>query len=221
MLNFFPVHIIISTAVDFFRRELDEYPRRKKKKTRNSILNAAIKLFSEQGYDKTSIEQIAKTAGVGKGTVYSYFHTKKDIIKGFCEFELEQIHQELVNRSDLNEPVHEQLKTIFMMEFRHITSNKEFGRLFMRETVFPDQSGALDRREIDDEYLGLFFPILEKAQERGELRDDIELLPMTAHFYSLYLLLLSAWYSERITSEEVEPLMDTLFRQIIEGLQPK
>jgi AcrR family transcriptional regulator len=56
----------------------------KKKKTKRSILEAAISLFNENGYDNTSIEQISKNAGVGKGTIYSYFDSKKSIIKGFC-----------------------------------------------------------------------------------------------------------------------------------------
>ena len=192
----------------------------KKKKTKESILEAAIHLFSEQGYQKTSIEQIAKAAGVGKGTVYGYFRTKKDIIKGFCEFELEQIHLELVRRSDLNEPVVEQLKTIYMMEFRHITRNREFGRHFMRETVFPEQHASQDALDIDDQYLALFFPILRQAQKRGELREDIEPLHIIAHFYSIYLLLVSAWYSGRLRTEEVETSMDALFQQALHGLQP-
>jgi len=192
----------------------------KKKKTKASILTAAIKLFSDQGYDRTSIEQIAREAGVGKGTVYSYFHTKKDIIKGFCEFELEQIHEKLVSRSDQDAPVLDQMKTIYMMEFNHITSNKEFGRLFLRESVFPDDESAKDSMEMDQKYLELFFPIFATAQERGELRQDLDMLYITAHFYGLYLLVISAWYSGHINTEEVETTMETLFRQALEGLQP-
>jgi len=194
---------------------------KKKKQNKKAILNAAINLFSRQGYHQTSIEQIAKEAGVGKGTVYSYFQTKKDIIKGFCEVELEHIHQELVDRSDPDEPMVEQLKRIFMVEFRHVTSNVEFGRLFMRESLFPNALETQDNHEMDDKYLELFFPILQKAQARGELRTDLDLLYITAHFYSYYILLLSAWYRGRVKTEEIEQAMDTLFRQALEGLQPK
>ncbi len=193
----------------------------KKKHNKTAILNAAITLFSRQGYNKTSIEQIARAAGVGKGTVYSYFHTKKDIIKGFCEVELEQIHRELVGKSDLGEPLLEQLKRIFMVEFRHVTNNPEFGRLFMRESLFPAPLDRPDSHEMDDKYLELFFPILEKAQARGELRCDMELIYITAQFYGIYVLLLSAWYRGRVKTEEIEQTMETLFAQALEGLQPK
>jgi AcrR family transcriptional regulator len=193
----------------------------KKQKNKQAILAAAISLFSENGYENTSIEQIAKIAGVGKGTVYSYFQTKKDIIKGFCEYELEKIHMELVKRSNQDAPVLEQMLTIYMTEFHHVTQNREFGRIYMRESVFPCDSEVQDNLEIDDKYFQILFPILEKGQERGELRKDVELLYMAAHFYSLYIMIISAWYTGRISTEEVEPAMERLFKQVLEGLQPK
>ena len=191
----------------------------KKKKTKNAILQAAITLFTQNGYDQTSIEAISKSAGVGKGTVYSYFQTKKDIIKGFCEYDLEQIHLELVKNSNPDASLLEQMLTIYMTEFKHVTRNREFGRLFMRESVFPDDADVKDHCELEDKYFQLLFPIVTRAQDRGEVRKDAELLHITAHFYSLYILIMSAWYTGRLSTEEIEPAMETLFRQALEGLK--
>jgi hypothetical protein len=91
----------------------------------------------------------------------------------------------------------------------------------MRESVFPCDSDVQSSQETDDKYFQILFPILQKGQDRGELRKDIELLHMTAHFYSLYILIMSAWYTGRISTEAVEPAMELLFRQVLEGLQPK
>jgi len=193
----------------------------KKRKTKQAILEAAIALFSEYGYEKTSIARIARRAGIGKGTVYGYFQTKKEIIKGFCEYELEQIHIQLISRSNQNATILEQMLIIYMTEFHHVTQNREFGRIYMRESVFPADAEVQTNQETEDKYFQLLFPILEKGQQRGELRKDIELLYITAHFYSLYILIISAWYTGRIVTEEVEPAMELLFRQVLEGLQPK
>ena len=46
---------------------------------RFEILNSAIKLFAENGYEKTKLEDIAELAEFGKGTIYNYFETKEDI----------------------------------------------------------------------------------------------------------------------------------------------
>jgi len=193
----------------------------KKQRNKQAIVEAAISLFSAQGYENTSIEQIAKAAGVGKGTVYSYFQTKKDLIKGFCDYELEKIHLELVKRSNQDASILEQMLTIYMTEFHHVTQNREFGRLYMRESIFPKESDVQGNLETDDKYFQILFPILQRGQERGELRKDVELLYITAHFYSLYIMIISAWYTGRISTEEVEPAMELLFRQVLEGLQPK
>jgi AcrR family transcriptional regulator len=193
----------------------------KKKKTQKAIVEAAITLFNENGYESTSIEQIAKAAGIGKGTVYGYFETKKDIIKGFCDYEIEKIHWELVNNTDENATILDQMLTIYMTEFKHVTKNKEFGRLYMREAVFPNDIDLEKELEMDDKYFQLLFPIFEKGQKRGELRKDVELLHITAHFYSIYLLIISIWYAGRITTDEAPEAMKVLFGQVLEGLQPK
>lgn len=53
---------------------------RKKAKTRALIQAEALRLFDEQGYDETSIEQIADAAEVSPSTVFRYFPTKPDLV---------------------------------------------------------------------------------------------------------------------------------------------
>jgi AcrR family transcriptional regulator len=193
----------------------------KKKETRQAIMQAAITLFSEKGYDRTSIEELAKAAGIGKGTIYGYFQTKSDILHAFCEDELECLHQELTANADREIPILQQMVGIYMTEFRQITENREFARLFMQQTAFPRDIDLERHLENENNYFKLLFPLLEKAQERGELRNDVDLLYITGHFYGLYLLLVSAWFSGRVQTEEAEEALETLFRQAIEGLHPR
>ncbi|GAA2640179.1 TetR family transcriptional regulator [Streptomyces vastus] len=53
---------------------------RKKLKTRIAIRNATYELIEEQGYDATTVEQIAERAEVSPSTVFRYFPTKEDIV---------------------------------------------------------------------------------------------------------------------------------------------
>jgi len=193
----------------------------KKKETRQAIMQAAVTLFSEKGFEKTSIEELAKAAGIGKGTIYGYFQTKSDILHAFCEDELESLHEELTTNADREIPILQQMVSIYMSEFRQITQNREFARLFMQQTAFPRDIDLEKHLANEDNYFKLLFPLLEKAQERGELRRDVDLLYITGHFYGLYLLLVSAWFSGRVQTEEAEAALETLFRQAIEGLQPR
>jgi AcrR family transcriptional regulator len=49
---------------------------------RNLIIDAAIEVISEQGFQRTTIKQIASKAGIADGTIYNYFKNKDDILMG-------------------------------------------------------------------------------------------------------------------------------------------
>ncbi len=194
---------------------------KKKRQTRKAILEAAIHLFGSNGYDKTSIDQLARKAGVGKGTIYSYFRSKSEILLAFCDDELEYLHEEMERRIDDNTPFLDALVEIFMIEFRYVTRNKEFGRVFLREVIFPSDLVVERSREIDDRFIAIFIPLFEKAQQRGELRLDVELLFATGHFYALYIIAVSSWYSGRLLeNDDVEMSLIMLFKQALIGLSP-
>lgn len=192
----------------------------KKKKTKKAILAAAVELFGKYGFEKTSISQLARTAGVGKGTVYSYFKTKQDILQAFCDDELEFIHERLTSESDTSKDILDQMVTIFLAEFTYVTRNPEFGRIYMQESVFPRKRPLNTHIESENRYFEMIFPIIKNAQLRGELREDLELLHVCGHFFALYLLVLHSWYTDLVKTEEAEEALRALFSQVIEGLQP-
>jgi AcrR family transcriptional regulator len=53
--------------------------------TRQLLMDAAAKLFAEQGYPPTTVPDIVKAAGVGHGTFYEYFKSRRDILVAITE----------------------------------------------------------------------------------------------------------------------------------------
>jgi AcrR family transcriptional regulator len=53
---------------------------RKKQRTRAAIAKAATELFAEHGFEAVTVEQIARTAGVARQTVFNYFDTKEEML---------------------------------------------------------------------------------------------------------------------------------------------
>jgi len=63
--------------------------REEQMRRRREIFNAAARLFAEQGFNETSMREIAGAAGVGKSTLYDYFPTKDDVLLFIFEEELD------------------------------------------------------------------------------------------------------------------------------------
>jgi len=191
----------------------------KKKKTRQAIMASAIKLFSEKGFKNTSVDELAKAAGVGKSTIYGYFHTKNEIFLAFCEDQIDFVFTELAQKRDPDASLKEQLLTLFMGQFRYVTKNYDFGRILAREMVFPKELTMEKSNDLSERYLSALGEILTRAISRKELRDDLELLYISGHFYALYIIVLSAWYERRFQSEqEIELSLKKLLSQAMEGL---
>ena len=62
---------------------------------REAILRAAWQLIRHYGYSKTTIQDIAREAGIGKGTVYLYFGSKADIMLALVDLTNERITDDL------------------------------------------------------------------------------------------------------------------------------
>ena len=64
-----------------------------KEQKRNSLLDSAFTLFIDNGFNKTSIADIVKKAGVAKGTFYLYFKDKYDIRNHLISHKANQVFQ--------------------------------------------------------------------------------------------------------------------------------
>ncbi len=69
---------------------------------RAQILDAAVKVFAEKGFDKATVKDVARTAGVADGTIYNYFKNKKDLLVSMIS-QLAEIGQFTEQTSQLSE----------------------------------------------------------------------------------------------------------------------
>ena len=190
----------------------------RKAETRRAITEAAVRLFSDKGFDRTSIEDIARAAGIGKTTVYGYFATKDEIFLAYCDDELEESFASL-QRDNLKQlSLIDQLVDFFMLKFRFMTQNHEFGRQLLREMVFPKEINE-KAKEHDQRYFDMLESFFLAAIERGEIKPQQDMFLLSVHFFSLYLGALAGWYTGYVAShDEVEVAMRALFLQTLEGI---
>lgn len=74
-----------------------------------SILDAAERLFLRYGYKKTTIDEVAQEAGVGKGTIYSYFKGKDELLLAYADRCLHAIHARADEAARVPGPFRERL----------------------------------------------------------------------------------------------------------------
>jgi AcrR family transcriptional regulator len=126
-----------------------------RKKTKENILNAAIRLFAEKSYHGTSISDIAKAAKISKGLAYNYFESKQKIIEAiFVQLFTEA--EQFIDVMDKVDDPYEKLKLIIEFTFRYYEENEELWLLY---ASFIFQPGALEEgkkiaAEFNKKYLG-------------------------------------------------------------------
>lgn len=79
------MYVKINNVFKTFRRfELARHTHEDAQKTRKAILDSALRLFSRRGYERTSLADIAKYAGVTRGAIYWHFDDKRELILELC-----------------------------------------------------------------------------------------------------------------------------------------
>ncbi len=148
-----------------------------KKNTRNTkgkIISAAWKLFYEQGYDDTTVDEIVEESGTSKGSFYHYFEGK-DALLSSLSFIFDQKYEELKAQLDENATTIEKLiflnHELFLMIENSISVDL-LARLFSSQLITRGERHLLDK---DRTYYKLMRKILQEGQQKGELRTDLSI----------------------------------------------
>ncbi|OGD72226.1 MAG: hypothetical protein A2Y64_07710 [Candidatus Coatesbacteria bacterium RBG_13_66_14] len=147
--------------------------------TKRAILAGAKQLFIRFGKRKTSVDEIARTAQVGKGTVYFHFKSKEEIWDTIVGEEVQKAIGRITEALTKVETAREKLSTY--IQVRYQVFGEELDILNIQQGVldelFPEITeilGKLKTKETD--FLG---QILTYGIGRGEFREvDVELLSM-------------------------------------------
>jgi AcrR family transcriptional regulator len=100
-----------------------------REKTRENILSTSLKLFAEKGFNGTSINDIAKAAGISKGLAYNYFESKQKIIEAIFE-ELVKEGEKFVDVMNAVDDPYVKIKVIIEATFKYYEENEERWKLY-------------------------------------------------------------------------------------------
>jgi TetR/AcrR family transcriptional regulator, regulator of autoinduction and epiphytic fitness len=96
-------------------------------KTRQSIIRAAVDLMPQQGFDGTTMKQIARAAGVGDATIYKYFPTKEKLVLAYFELAVtEALAQWRKTRGQEDFALQERLQLLMDSLLERLLADREF-----------------------------------------------------------------------------------------------
>jgi len=150
------------------------------KDTRNQILDAAKRVITQKGFHGSTMEDIAKAAGVAKGTSYLYFKSKVELYLAVMEREFDYITScfEEITKSRI--PVLKKIEGIISFFIEYMKENRDFIFSLMYEPpLIKMNKGVIHKRYRNkiDNIRRKFIEVIEEGIRRGEIiKEEPEIL---------------------------------------------
>lgn len=147
-----------------------------KEEKRRNIALSCRELLLEHGINKLTISQIAKTAGIGKGTIYEYFDNKEDIVFEIITTFIAEHEKKLLALLDVTSTTKEKLFHFFYLLFedesnrKHLMIYKEFLAISL---VNETEKMLVFSEQCRDKFIIILNQILEEGRKSGEVDKGI------------------------------------------------
>jgi len=202
---------------------ITERKEREKEQRRNEIIDAAEKVFFEKGINGATMDEVANTAELSKGTLYLYFNNKEDLYYAICMKGLVILNDYIITAVSDEMTIFENLLEIGRA---YVSFAREHAEYFKVMTHFEAVEYDFTKKENPhlDDVMTFFVQILEKGQKEGNIRGDIP-APLMAHILwtqttgVLKMLSAKKYHVESFDISE-ENIMLGHFRIVADGINP-
>ena len=190
---------------------------RERQRHREEIIEAAVKVFAENGFHRTTVEDIATEAEFSVGTLYNFFKSKEELYQSMIEFRFQQISDELMEALDQATDPIEFLRKYIQMRIDLCYKYEAFIKLYTRERM-GDRFANTELWKVKVEALYEQFRArlaanFQQGIEQGCFRDDIAPADMVSALEGLSDGFLFDWmaYPESFAYSEKSDIMFELF----------
>jgi len=156
-----------------------------KTEVRERILESAIDTFSQYGFDKTRMEDIAEAAKLAKGTLYLYFKSKEDLFYAICERDLNKLEDQLSNMFATKEDFLSDVGT-FYDNYRKMTHD---GEKVIIEALAESSHNPKLRKTLYEQKMKIYHTIIKYLDlkiEKGFFRKGIDTSAIATGLVALY-----------------------------------
>jgi AcrR family transcriptional regulator len=193
-----------------------------KEATRNRVIAAARELFDTQGYQGTTIREIARHAKVSVGSVFTTFASKYEILSQVMVNRLDGLYAEFDRVTPhLRGSTADRLRTIFAVHFAFEARHKRLFLAYIAATydwTLPPTSTPMGRnRRLQD----VICECLEKGKAEGDVKPDLDPQEVVDLLMAAYVWIyrLAAWHDADAAA--MTAIMDRQIGLIAEGFGPR
>jgi AcrR family transcriptional regulator len=189
------------------RKEFEKYG-----ETERRILEAAISVFGEKGFEGARIDEIAEASGANKGMIYYYFGSKEKLYTGIIEMVFKKVAEIIMdNLSDMNsDTLYEGISSFIDTYIDFIYANYGIVRVLVWELA---RGGEIIRGVIRKE-ISTKFPILvsgfNEAVKAGKIRPMdprhafVNIIAMVVFYFAANRVISAVWNEDVMSAENVE-----------------
>lgn len=140
---------------------------KRSRERRRDIVRAATRLFGRHGIARTSLTDIARTAGVSLPSLYDYFKDKQDLVAAVPEENYAALYAQLEGAGSGTSDPRQQLREIYVRNLAYIRDNPDWGRVFFLE-IWPSAAiGQARIRRAVDRYGLRYVELVRRAIAAG------------------------------------------------------
>ncbi|MFC2088738.1 TetR/AcrR family transcriptional regulator [Calditrichota bacterium] len=204
---------------------------REKEQRRNEILNAAEKVFFSKGFNQSTMDEVAETAELSKGTLYLYFKNKEDLYFAITYRSMTILRSMFKDAVKQHKKGIEKVRAIGRAYHRFSQDYKNYFNMMMHfEAV--QNSLNLDACVFDEMHLHgqsvmqVLVEAIQTGVDDGSIRSNIDPLK-TAFLLNgvssgiIHLIARESQHIKKMEAFEPEELMDTFFDFTVNALKPK
>lgn len=142
---------------------------------RHEIMTAATRLFAKNGFEKTTLDEIAEASEFGKGTLYNYFKSKDEIYWAIFEHTIEEYNNLLFEIDRNTEKFVDFLQELIYKMFEYCSVDRDTFNLFVRlRTDSSEKQSACIPDRFREHFIAsreVFVRRVSEAIQRGEIRE--------------------------------------------------
>jgi len=187
-----------------------------KEEKRSNIACSCKEILLEHGIKNLTISQIAKTAGVGKGTIYEYFENKEDIVFEIITMFIVAHEKRLQEITDQNISTKDKLFHFFYLMHEDENSNKQLN-IYREFLAISMTNGTQEMVDFNIKCRGKFTDILGQILKEGITKGKIqtEAQELVSALLSFKLGLVVEMHTAALDAkDEITRFLDALFKLI-------